>query len=54
MSQTAWSKKALMGHINPFVTNVILDPYYLGESTVIYRGTESDISFFFNFSMKFV
>ena len=31
---------------NPLVTNGISHPYHLDESTFIYRGTRSDVSFF--------
>ena len=39
---------------NPLVTNGLSHPYHLDESTFIFRGIKSKISFLFHFLMKFV
>ena len=44
----------LQSSFNPFVTNGFSHPYTLDESISIYRGIESEFSFLFDFSMKFV
>ena len=38
--------------INPLVTNGLSHPYYLDESTFMFRGIASIFSFLFHFSMK--
>ena len=44
----------LLQKINLYVTNEFFHPYHLDESTFILRGTRSDYSFLFHFSMKFM
>ena len=39
---------------NPHVTSGLTHPYYLDESTFIFRGVRSNMSFSFHFSMKFM
>ena len=38
--------------INPLMTNGLSHPYHMGESIFILKGTRSDISSLFHFSMK--
>ena len=39
---------------NPLVTNGFSHAYQMDESTLILRGSGSDFSFLFHFSMKFM
>ena len=45
---------AIYCDINPNKPSGLSHPYQLDESTVIYRGIRSDISFLFHFAMKFM
>ena len=39
---------------NPIEANGNFHPYHLDESTFIFKGSRSDFSFLFHFSMKFL
>ena len=43
-----------MVYINPYVTNGHFHPSFLDESTFVFRGSRSNFSFLFHFSMKFL